>query len=136
MRMFAPVLALLTLCGPTRSQDIASDPEVMIRRVIETGRMDGHVNKQLCWMGDAAAVHIVKIVGGRNLTGQEASSVLDILWIAFTAPKLVENPPDREPGATLFVLRYLALDTTDPGLKRRIEEERTHMEGLAVTPSK
>jgi hypothetical protein len=131
MRVFLLVLVLPILCGPARSQDIASDPEGMIRQVIETGRMDGHVNKQLCWMGDAAAVHIVKIIGGRNLTGQEASSVLDILWIAFAAPKLVENPSDREPRATLFVLRYLALDTTDPGLKRRIEEERNHMEGLA-----
>ena len=93
MRILAVVLALLTLCGPALSQSVANDPEVMIRHVIETGRMDGHVNKQLCWMGDAAAVHIVKIIGGRNLTGQEASSVLDILWIALAAPKLVRESP-------------------------------------------
>ncbi len=136
MRIFAVVLALVTLCGPARSQGVVNDTEGMIRHVIETGRMDGHVNKQLCWMGDAAAVHIVKIIGGRNLTGQEASGVLDILWIAFAAPKLVENPPDREPRATLFVLSYLALDTTDPVLKRRIEEMKSHMEGLAAAPSK
>src|ERR1700683_2593874 len=117
MRIFAVVLALLTLCVPAGSQGVVNDYEGMIRHAIETGGMDGHLDKYLCWMGDAAAVHVVKIIGGKNLTAQEASMVLDILWTAFAAPKLVENPPDREPRAALFVLSYLASDTTAPGLQ-------------------
>jgi hypothetical protein len=75
-------------------------------------------------MGDAAAVVVTKVLADKNSSAREIGAILDIIHLSFSAPRLVENVPDREPRTTQFILQYLNLANTDKKLKKRIAEEK------------
>jgi hypothetical protein len=107
----------------TRASD--SQGEETVRRVIQLGGISGWDDKELGRMGDAAAVDVAKFVGGDNLSEQQAGSVLAVLQLAFSSPKLVATPSDREPRAALFVLRYLEATAANAAVKQRVAEARS-----------
>jgi hypothetical protein len=132
MKILLLGVALVAFYGPSCSQSATPASDQTIRQVIDVGGYSGETDKELSQMGDAAAIRVVKILGGKEISAHEADGVLIILQLAFSDPKLVANGSDRTPQAALFVLRYLALVATDPSLKKRIEETRKHM--LSLVP--
>jgi hypothetical protein len=130
MRLLLLLLSLGLLNGPVHAQATNLGSEEMIAKVIESGAIDGVVDKQLSRMGDAAAVDVARIVAGRTLTSQEIDGVLAVLHLAFSRQEIVLTESDRTPRAALFVLQYLALVATDPGVKARAVKEREYMESI------
>lgn len=132
MRSFLVVASLLCMSGATYGQAANATPEQIIGRVIETGTSEGQVDKQLSRMGDATAVIVTrlfgdKFVGQRGLSERDITNVLIVLHVAFAAPAIVANVPDREPRTTVFVLQCLALLTNDSGLRNSIAETKQYV---------
>lgn len=109
---------------PSRSQK-TSTPQEIITRIIESGMLDGHDNKVIGGTGDAVAVTITKVVGGRSLSPDQIDRILIVLNIAFGG---VTSGPDAEPKTALFVLRELDQSTNDAQLQGRIAQTRKYVE--------
>lgn len=82
------------------------------------GPMEGPLNRG----GDAAAVAITKVVGGRDLSSDGITRILLLIHMSFAAPRIIENPSDRQPRTTLFILKYLSTLPISPELKKKIAE--------------
>ena len=106
MRWVAALVVFVVLSGTAYSQSptVATQEEDVVRRVITSGGYDGFADKALSRMGDPVAVQVTKVVAGRELTEQEIDGVLLAIHLAFSDSKLVIEPSDRTPRATLFVL--------------------------------
>lgn len=117
-------LVCLTLLMPALSQQ-TSTPESAISRMIDSGFFDGHDQKLIAGTGDAAAVLVTKILGGRELTPRQIDYTLAVLNMAFAG---VASGPDAEPKTALFVLRGLELSTNDAQLRGRIAQTRKYVE--------
>jgi len=78
MRLLLATLSSIALAGIAYGQ-IVSSPEQVIRRMIESGSLEGHDRKVIGGMGDAAAVTVTKVLAGRNLSANDIDSVLVIL---------------------------------------------------------
>jgi hypothetical protein len=135
MRWVAALVAFAVLPGIAYSQTstVATEEEDVVRRVITSGGYDGFADKALSRMGDAVAVQVARIVAGRDVTDQEIDGVLLVIHLAFSDSKLVLEPSDRTPRATLFVLRYLNLLARDPAVRARVEETRMFVNRTAST---
>ncbi len=72
-------------------------------------------------VGDEAAVLISQVTGVNALTESETRNVLSILRAAFEAPERIPRA-DRNPAATLLLLRRLASGTRQESIKRQIAE--------------
>src|SRR5574341_1706642 len=105
MKLLVAVVASAFLVCPLYSQVPITTAQV-VRRIIESGALDGHDSKLLAGTGDAVAVAATKALGGRDLGPGEIDPVLAILGEAFAAPESVRNVPDREPRTALLLLRY------------------------------
>jgi hypothetical protein len=124
MRFLLAFFVLLLLPGLVCCQTQDIDPPKMIERIISSGVFYGVEEKRLDQMGDAAAVVVTKVLADKNSSAREIGAILDIIHLSFSAPRLVENVPDREPRTTQFILQYLNLANTDKKLKKRIAEEK------------
>jgi hypothetical protein len=105
-------VAIVT-CGET-----SVGPEHIIRRIIDSGISEGHDNKIIGGMGDAAAVLVTKVVAGRRLGSTEIDGVLVILNMSFASE--TGEGVDQEPRTALFVLQLCDSSTQDEALKNRI----------------
>jgi len=86
---------------------------------------DGHDDKALGHLGDAAAVAVTKVLAGRSsLSASETESILTVIHLSFSAPHLVDMQSDKEPRTALFVLEYVRLATGGTATSVRVEEER------------
>jgi len=93
--------------------------------MLASGTVDGHADKLLSHLGDAAAVAVAKVLAGRSgFSASEAENILTVIHLAFSAPHLVDIQPDKEPRTALFVLEYLTLTAGDTATRVRIEQER------------
>lgn len=101
-------------------------PEDVIRRMIATGGYEGHDNKILAGMGDAAAVLVTKVVADKHLSAGEIDTVLTVLNISFAGT--VNDAPNQEPRTALFVLQLCDSSTQDPELKTRIAQTRAYIQ--------
>lgn len=126
MRIFLALCGSLLLSATASCQTVMT-PEQIIRRIMATGISEGHDNKIIGRMGDAAAVTVTKVIGGRNLSTNEIDSVLVILSMTSGNPLFVEVASDRQPRTTLFLLHCLDSSTKDPALKKRIAETRKYV---------
>jgi hypothetical protein len=79
--------------------------------------MDGPLSRG----GDAAAVAITK-VGGKEISSDGITRILLLIHMSFTAPRIIENPSDRQPRTTLVVLKCLSSLQVTPELKKKIGE--------------
>ncbi len=109
-----------------------SEPEQVIARIIDAGVFEGHDQKVIGWLGDAAAVIVTRHLSERHLSKTDIEMTLVVLIGAFADPSFVRNDADRQPRTTLLVLRYLGLSTDDSKLKTRITDARKYIEDRCV----
>jgi hypothetical protein len=83
--------------------------------------------KELGWLGDASAVALTKVVGGRVLDGRDIESMLLVITLSYEDPRIIRADSDREPRTTLLLLRYLGLATSDTKLKAKIVETKRYV---------
>lgn len=127
MRYALVVLTFLFVGSSVSGQ--ALDGAQIIQRIMDSGGSEGHDQKIIGGMGDAAAVIITKILAGRSIRSNDIDNVLLVLNSSFADPRFVTSTSDREPRTAFFVLRCLDLSTNDPKLKQRIAETRERIQG-------
>jgi|SRR5882762_6718813 len=121
----------LVLSGQT-----PNDPESEVTQFVTSGLYEGHTQKLIGSMGDAAAVLVTKIFSQKNLSRSDIQKVLVILNSAFADPRFVSNVPDRQPRTTLFVLKYLESLTDDGELKTEIVRTRKYVQDQYASSTK
>lgn len=104
-----------------------NDPESVIKRMIDTGFLEGHDQKVVGRLGDAGAVLVTKILAGRDLTSNTSGNAVLVIEELFVDPSLVETASDRQPRTSLFILKYLDLSTNDAELKKHIGDTRNYI---------
>jgi len=127
MRALLPTLVFLISCGIVEGQT-GNNAEVVIKRMIDSGTLEGHDSKVIGPMGDAAAVVLTKVLGGRTISANQIDSSLLILNMAFGDPNAVEIPSDRKPRTALFILQLFDYSTQDESLRKRIGETREYIQ--------
>jgi hypothetical protein len=118
------VLSTLLLCqaGPL-------DAEGAVRQALAHAS-EGFTStdvKELGWLGDASAVALTKVVGGRALEERDIEPLLLVITLSYNAPGIVKIDSDREPRTTLFILQSLELSTSNPRLKEKIKTTRGYV---------
>jgi hypothetical protein len=83
--------------------------------------------KELGWLGDASAVALTKVIGGRALEDHDIEPMLLVVTLSYSAPRIVKIDSDREPRTTLFLLQSLELSTTNSRLKEKIKTTRSYI---------
>jgi hypothetical protein len=116
------LLPLGAACGQA-----GNDPQQVINRMLKAGFFEGHDQKVVGHLGDAAAVLVTKLLAGGDLTSDTIGNALVVIDESFVDPSLVENAADREPRTSLLVLRYLDLSTSDAELKKHIGDTRKYI---------
>ena len=119
------LVSFLCFAPLTGQSQETTTPEHVIGRILDRGLLDGHDNKVVGGIGDAAAVIVTKVVGGRSLSPAQIDLVLIVLNMAFAD---VTPGPEAEPRTTLFVLRQLELSTNDVQLRGKIAQTRKYAE--------
>ena len=102
-------------------------PEQIIRRTIESGISEGHDQKIIGRMGDAAAVALTKVLAGKELTSQDMDLSLTILGSSFADLESIDDATDRNPRTALFVLQRFDGAASSLGLKTRISEMKSRL---------
>ncbi len=99
-------------------------------KVFSSGYYTGSTEKELAVLGDAAAIELIKLFAARDLTTQEIKSSVQIVRMSFSAPKLIVTQADRQPKATLFLLRYLEYQAKEQALKQDIVDTSKSLQTL------
>lgn len=123
-RVLLAAFFFLALSQPAQPQK-TSTPEEAVSRIIDSGLLEGHDSKVIGGIGDAAAVAVTKVLGGREPGTAQIDRVLIVLNMAFGG---VTSGPDAEPKTALFVLHQLELSTNDTQLRGRIAQTRRYVE--------
>ena len=132
MRAILFVILGLALSGAAYGQG-GYDPEQVVRRVVNTGMIQGWDQTVLAHLGDAGAVLASKVIADRNLAPKVIGGVLIVVENSFAEPKLVEVTADREPRTSLLLLRYLELSTSDAESKKNIADTRKYVQDRYAT---
>jgi len=125
----AVLLALPTLAWCENAE--AADPELIVHRAlfqISKGAYNAEDEKQVRRLGDAASVAFTKEIGNRQMKWTDIENFLFLVHEAFATPSTIQNPRDRKPKTSLFVLQTLNhLPLTDE-LKRSIADTKVFLE--------
>jgi hypothetical protein len=108
------------------------DNESTIRQVMTQAYQQTYTStgqKQLRKLGDATAVALTKVIGGRALNQHDVQPVLLVLELSFSNLRFVEISADRQPRTTLVLLNYLDSVTSNTELKAKIGSTRTYVLG-------
>lgn len=108
------------------------DNESTIRQVMTQASQQTYTStgqKQLRRLGDATAVALTKVIGGRALNQHDVQPVLLMLELSFSDFRFVEISADRQPRTTLVLLNYLDSVTSNTELKAKIGSTRTYVLG-------
>lgn len=132
MKIILALLLSLAVGGSVQSQQSATAEEA-IGRIINSGLLEGHDQKVISGMADAAAVVVTKVVGEKTLTPSQIERVLLILNSAFAD---VDSKQGKDARTSLFVLEHLKLLTTDSELQKRIERTRKYVLDQTTAVSK
>jgi hypothetical protein len=119
---------LLVLFSGLSYAQTGNNPENVIRRMVTTGLLEGHDEKVINSMGDAAAVVLTKVFAGNQPTASEIDTALVVLRHSFVDPRSVEISDDRQPRTALFVLKSLDQCTQDAAVKRRIADATRYVQ--------
>lgn len=126
MRATLIVILGLVLSGAANGQ-AGSDPEHVVKQIINTGMIQGWDQKLLFHLGDAGAVLATKVLADRNLTPKAISGTLIVIENCFAQLKFVEVTADREPRTSLLLLRYLEHSTSDAESRNNISDTRKYI---------
>ena|SRR5690348_4523528 len=123
-----PLLALVVCIAISNTNYCQAllGPEDVIRRITASSSIEGHDNKIIGGMGDAAAVLVTKVVAGGHLGSGEIDGVLTVLNMSFAGQ--ARDASNQEPKTALFVLQYCDSATKDPELKKRIEQTKEYLQ--------
>jgi hypothetical protein len=128
--LVAVLLALPMLAWCENAE--AADPELIVHRAlfqISKGAYNAEDEKQVRRLGDAASVAFTKEIGNRQMKWTDIENFLFLVHEAFATPSTIQNPRDRKPKTSLFVLQTLNhLPLTDE-LKRSIADTKVFLEG-------
>jgi hypothetical protein len=108
------------------------DNESTIRQVMTQAYQQTYTStgqKQLRKLGDATAVALTKVIGGRALNQHDVQPVLLMLELSFSDLRFLEISADRQPRTTLVLLNYLDSVTSNTELKAKIGSTRTYVLG-------
>jgi hypothetical protein len=104
-----------------------SNAEAAVRQALgnlSDGTYTSTEQKELGWLGDASAVALTKILGGKILEEHDVESALQVITLSYEDPRVVSIEADREPRTTLLLLRYLDLAASNAGAKKKIASTR------------
>jgi hypothetical protein len=132
VRVTLVVILSLAFSGAAYGQ-AGNDPEPAVRRVINTGMIQGWDQKILVHLGDAGAVLATKVLADRTLTPKTIGSALMVLENSFAELKLVEVTADSEPRTSLLLLRYLEFSTSDAESRKNIADTRKYVRDRYAT---
>ena len=128
--LVAVLFALPTLAWCENAE--TADPDLIIHRAlfqISKGAYNAENEKQVRRLGDAASVAFTKEIGNRQMKWTDIENFLFLVHEAFATPSTIQNPRDRKPKTSLFVLQTLNhLPLTDE-LKRSIADTKVFLEG-------
>ncbi len=102
------IALLLLMLGSANAQD---DPysENLVREAMTTPVITSFMEKAVSRLGDRAAIAIIRTLGDKGLQdAAQANTVLFVLQTAFSVPQNITEPTDRDPKATLFMLRWMS----------------------------
>ncbi len=127
--LIAVLFALPTLawCEDTG----AADPQLIIHQAlshISKNAYDAENEKQVRALGDAAAVAFTKEIGDRRMSWTDIENFLFLVHEAFATPHAIQNPDDRKPTTSLFVLQTLNQLPLAEELKREVVDTRVFLE--------
>jgi hypothetical protein len=123
------VICLAVILSALGNAQAGSDPERIIRRIVDDGISEGHDQKVIGGLGDAGAVLLTKILADRDLTSNTIDNALVVIDSVFADSNLVETVDDRQPRTALLLLRYFDLSTNDAALKKRIADAVKYVQG-------
>jgi hypothetical protein len=106
-------------------------PEAVVNTVLSRATEQMYTSwdaKELGKLGDASAVALTKILGGREPTVDEIGQIVVIIRLAFNQPRMITVRLDAQPRAALFVLKYLDSLPSSSGLKDKIAQARAEIE--------
>jgi len=126
VRVALVIVLGIALSGAAYGQ-AGNDPEQVVKEVINTGMIQGWDQKLLVRLGDAGAVLATKVLADRNLTSKTTSGALIVIENSFAETKLVDVAADREPRASLLLLRYLELSMNDAESRKNIADTRKYI---------
>jgi hypothetical protein len=132
VRVTLVVILGLALSGAAYGQG-GYDPEQVVRRVVNTGMIQGWDQTVLAHLGDAGADLATKVLADGNLTPKTIGGALMVLENSFAEPKFVELTADREPRTSLLLLRYLELSTSDAESRKNIADTRKYVRDRYAT---
>lgn len=79
-------------------------------------------------LGDGAAIGVMRYLGEQSLTSpEEGTRILGLIKMAYAAPEAIRSDSDREPKATLVLLKYLSYSTISKKLQPEIEQTRGYI---------
>lgn len=134
MKFLSRLLLVSALAGSVVCQSVST--EELIRRIIDQGEIEGRMVGRIGPIGDSAAVTVIKILGGRNLTPTQVERILLVLNISFADLRSVEHEVDRQPRAALFLLKSLDASVRDSALKKKIDDTRRFVIDQAAKSAK
>jgi hypothetical protein len=113
--LFSILLTILpsVLLGQTEQPDIEGQVQNAWRHLSQEGLYTSSDAKCLGRLGDASAVALTKIIGGKALDERDIEAALEMIQLSYDGPRLASNDLDRQPRTTFFVLRYLHLATNN-----------------------
>jgi hypothetical protein len=132
VRVTLVVILGLALSGAAYGQG-GNDPEQVVRRVVNTGMIQGWDQTLLLHLGDAGAVLATKVLADGKLTPKTIGGALIVVENSFAEPKFVEVTADREPRTSLLLLRYLEFSPSDAESRKNIADTRKYVQDRYAT---
>jgi hypothetical protein len=80
--------------------------------------------------GDEVAVVLAHIIGQTTVNDQQIERICAMLETAFSYPKLIVNPKNRNPDVSLLLLGSGKLHTSNPAVRNKISVLQSHLMNL------
>jgi hypothetical protein len=128
MRILLLSFILVVQSGVLFGQSDPIDAEGAVRQALKNTSQGGYTStdqKELEWLGDASAVALTKIVGGKVVDGRDIESMILVINLSYEDPRIVRAASD--PRTTLLLLRYFELATGDARLRAKIVDTERYV---------
>jgi hypothetical protein len=139
---YAFLLAALPLGGQVGGEDPyeMNFVQASLKTSLEVpGFSNGAVVKNLQRLGDGVSIALLKLLDEGAITDPEkVESFLPLIHHSFSYPAGISMAANKEPRVTLFLLKHLERDITEPGTKQHIREtiEFVNSQTAGLTRSK